>query len=358
MTVTELEQTENAKKGKIEYITLLNVLSAIAVVFLHTNNCFWTFSTESYWFSANIVECLFYFAVPVFFMITGATLMEYKERYSTKQFMIRRIRKTVIPFLVWSAIGLLAKLCAGKIAPSDMNIKYMINSMLGTSVIGIYWFFPALFCMYLCIPLFASVNKDHRKQVFSYLTVICFIVNCLVPFADSVFQLGLEWPFSVSVASGNLLYLLIGYLLNIYDLKARERVGVYILAIIGLLMHIIGTYRLSIESGAIVQTFKGYDNVPCILYSVGIWVFVKKHGTSIMRSKIGGVIRWIEKYTFGIYLTHYYGIRVVRWVFENVFSVSYVSLLYRLGSPAIIIAISISVIYVMRKLPVIKNIVP
>ena len=59
-------------KTKDFTLTFIQVISALAVVTLHTNGCFWQFSaTERYWFTANIIECLCYFAVPVFFMITG-----------------------------------------------------------------------------------------------------------------------------------------------------------------------------------------------------------------------------------------------------------------------------------------------
>lgn len=92
---------------KKDYLTLLSVISAISVVILHTNGCFWIFNKERYWTTANIIECIFYFAVPVFFMISGATLLEYNEKYSTKTYIKKRIRKTVIPFLIWSIFGLL-----------------------------------------------------------------------------------------------------------------------------------------------------------------------------------------------------------------------------------------------------------
>lgn len=46
--------------NRIEYISLASVVSALAVIFLHTNDCFWTFSTAGYWFSANIIESVFY----------------------------------------------------------------------------------------------------------------------------------------------------------------------------------------------------------------------------------------------------------------------------------------------------------
>jgi len=75
------------------YINVLAVVSALAVVFLHANGCFWKFSYENYWFSANIIESLFYFAVPCFFMISGATLLDYNERYDTKIYFVKRVKK-------------------------------------------------------------------------------------------------------------------------------------------------------------------------------------------------------------------------------------------------------------------------
>lgn len=64
----------------IEYISLASVLSAIAVVYMHTNSCFWDFSTTRYWFTANIIESVFYFAVPIFFMISGAMLLDFNKK--------------------------------------------------------------------------------------------------------------------------------------------------------------------------------------------------------------------------------------------------------------------------------------
>lgn len=66
------------------YLQVLSVLSCFAVIFLHVNHCFWDFGYEDYWILANFIESIMYFAVPVFFMITGATLLNYRKRYSTK----------------------------------------------------------------------------------------------------------------------------------------------------------------------------------------------------------------------------------------------------------------------------------
>ena len=44
------------KTHKSEYIMLVNVVSMLAVVYMHVNNCFWTFSTERYWKLADVIE--------------------------------------------------------------------------------------------------------------------------------------------------------------------------------------------------------------------------------------------------------------------------------------------------------------
>ena len=56
------------KAKRIEYIDLANVIATFAVVFLHANSCFWDFSKERYWITADVIESVFIFAVPLFFM--------------------------------------------------------------------------------------------------------------------------------------------------------------------------------------------------------------------------------------------------------------------------------------------------
>lgn len=86
-------------KKKI-YIQILGVIACLAVVAMHVNGCFWQFSYDRYWITANIIECICYFAVPIFFMISGATLLNYRKRYTTAVFFKKRFGKTLVPFLI------------------------------------------------------------------------------------------------------------------------------------------------------------------------------------------------------------------------------------------------------------------
>jgi len=91
---------------KYKYINFLNVLATFAVVCLHVNN-FWSFNTAN-WPYYNFVESLCYFAVPVFVMISGATLIDYREKYDTKTFFKRRFLRVLLPYLIFSFIYIIS----------------------------------------------------------------------------------------------------------------------------------------------------------------------------------------------------------------------------------------------------------
>lgn len=347
--MTEMEK-------KVPYISCLSVVSCLAVIFLHTNGCFWTFRTDRVWKTANVIECLAYFAVPCFFMISGATLIEFRERYSLKQYFTKRIQKTVIPFLVWSLIGLAYQIIVAKtVRTENLRPTFLYNGVMRTSFVGIYWFFTTLFCIYLCIPLFAAVEKSLRKETFSYLAIAGFVINSVIPFCIRLSGKDLAWPLSVQAVSGSLLYIPIGYLLHRYELSRKGRIILYALGVCGLLMHMAGTHILSMKAGSIVSTFKGYQNVPCVLYSVGIFTFFRYNAEKWMNRKpVQKTLLFLSGYSFAIYLMHWF----IMDLFRRAFDIDTRLLAYRLGAPVLIAAVAVGIAFVMKKIPLIRKIVP
>ena len=338
-------------KKRKDYITLMNVIAAFSVVILHANGCFWFFSKEKYWYIANVIDALFYYAVPLFFMITGVTLINYRDKYSTKTYFKKRFDKTVTPFVAWSIIGVIYLYCNNLIIKDDISITYLLNGLFNDPHIKIYWFFIQLFKVYLCIPLFSSVNKKYRKEVFSYLVFFFFFLNFLIPFIIDVFNLKLGFSINIPVSSGYLIYVLLGYLLDNYSLDKRKKIIIHVFGVIGLLIHIIGTYVLSVQANEVVRTFKEYINVPCILYSTSVFILIKDLSVYIKDYKY---INIISKYTFSIYLIHIYILNVI----TQMFSLDNTRLIYRLGMPVIIIPLSILIAYCIRKIPILKKILP
>ena len=74
------------KENFIIYFDILNIIACLAVLILHHNGIVWQFSKSWSWRMSLLVECVFYWAVPIFLMLSGATLMNYREKYSTQMF--------------------------------------------------------------------------------------------------------------------------------------------------------------------------------------------------------------------------------------------------------------------------------
>ena len=346
-----MKKEEVKTNSRKDYITLLSVISAFAVLVLHSNTCYWTYSKDRFWFTANIIVAVFYFAVPVFYMITGANLLDYQDKYSTKEYFKRRAKKALIPYLVWSIIMLFYLIATKHYKFSDISFVFMWNGLMNGKILSYYWFFAPLFCIYLCIPLFASVEKSKRKKVYSYLVIAAFVLNIFIPFASKLFNLYLSTSVNILVCANNMIYPLIGYLLDKYDLQKRDRIIIYILGIIGLLAHIIGTYVLSAKAGILIDTFKGYCNLPCLLSSVSVFLFIKE---LCKRVNLPKIFNKLSKYTFEFYLMHY----VVIDLFRLIFKPDIRRIWFRTTMPFIVIPVVILITWLLRKIPIVKKIVP
>ena len=344
-----------------EYVTVLNVISAFAVVALHANGCFWQFSRQNYWFSANIIECLFYFAVPVFFMLTGITLFDYTKRQNTRTFFLHRFHKTVVPFVFWSIFALFIQVFyIKKIALSSITPVFIVNGIFKSSFCSVYWFFMPLFSLYLSIPLFASIDEQKKKTVLTYLAIAGVIVNILCPFVLTVLKIPVKIPVSVSVAGGFLLYAILGWLIDQCEIGSSARKVVYGFAVLGLLAHMGGTYVLSMEAGKIIKTFKGYNNLPCLLYSVGVFIFVKEWidrsvVSNSIKNRFLGFCSKIRNYTFSIYLLHWFLIRFL----VKILNIDIKMMSWRIGGIFLLVILSIAATWLIRKIPVIgKRVLP
>ena len=245
-------------KKKI-YIQILGVIACLAVVAMHVNGCFWQFGYDRYWITANIIECICYFAVPIFFMISGATLLNYRKRYTTAVFFKKRFGKTLVPFLIWS-------------------------------VISAIWYF----------------------------------------------------------------YTLLGYWIDNYELPKKWRCVIYAAALGGFLLMLVGTQILSLKNGTVDTTFKEYRNVPCILYSTGIFLFFKNIKNEKALGCLAKLTAPFSSLTFGIYLVHFYLVQMV--AIYQIFPIT--SIKYRIFGTIAIFLISAVAVRILQMIPVIRKAIP
>lgn len=342
-------------KQKIPNIDIINVIAVFAVIILHSNACFWSFSsTYSYWIRANIIESVFYFGVPIFLMLSGICLIDYNNRYSLKEYLLKRINKTLIPYIFWSLFGLIFHIfCINSISLSKLNLSNILTGLVTFKHVAIFWFFGPLFFIYLLIPLFSLINKD-RKNIFKCIISGIFVLS-LIPFLAGILNINLNIDKQIVSFLCFCIYPLIGYYLYNYEINKKTKYIIYFLGILFLLMHIVGTYVLSVAVDSIVMTFKGYTNIPSILYSSAVFLFLKNNIIHILKNSfLVKTFTFLRRYTFSIFLIHFFIFEFTFKMIEvNPYSVSFLII-----SPIVIIILSVLIIKILRKIPYFKIFLP
>lgn len=350
---------EQKKEGRIVYLDILNIIACISVVCMHVNGtAVNTFSRTGNWLFSLCVDCVCYFAVPVFFMITGATLIDYRKRYDTKTFVKKRINRTMIPFLFWSIVAILwCILALGVMRWSDVsNPIKLINVIFNVKAFNIYYFFIDIFAVYLCIPFLSMVPEDKRlgkKGTYTYLLVYGLLSISILPTICGL--IGVEWNNNLRspLLGGYLIYVLLGYYVSKTDFRKKHRVVIYLLGMAGLLIHIGMTALWSFRDGTMNYTFRGYTNFPTLFYALAIFVAIKYY-SKVCGDKLQKNIVFMSGASFGVYLLHKYPIYILCYLLH----VDEFSVVWRIIGTILVYAISVIVVKCLQKIPIIGKLIP
>ncbi len=358
MTTVQTSVTDSATKPqkgqRILYFSVLNVVACIGVILLHCNGVFWSHPTGRTWVTANLIETLFYFPVPIFFMLSGATLMEYSQRYSTKVFMKKRVVKTVIPFLIWSAIA--AVYCFVRTPEAyTWGPRSIIMNIFQTNFMPVYWFFLPLFGIYLAMPILTKVQD--KLKTFCYAIMIGLIFVAILPLMCQLVGIEYNGALTPPPVLGYMIFVFLGYVLSKTDLTKKQRYVIYAAGVIGWALQFFGTLWLTTPGGEISMVFKGYNNLPSVLQSVAVFVFFKHLSYDGIKRRLP----WFEKavtviagLTFGIYLIHEYLI----WLLPGWFGWDAGSIIFRTLGAGLIFVLAAGLTYVIKKIPGLRKIVP
>lgn len=331
---------------KSDYIDVLAAISCLAVVSLHVNGVYWNYSTCQHWWLSNAIESLCYFGAPVFFMISGCTLIDYRERYGTLVFFRKRFYRIVMPFLFWSFV---ATITVG--GGFSCGVKRFIISVINGSSLPVYWFFIQLFACYLSFPILGAIQD--KRRIYAYMIVYSFLSISCLGFVGNCFGHPVLGLLKNPLGGGVIVLLLLGYWIGHFEIKKSHRVIIYCAGIVGLLSHLVGTAILTEEAQGVCRLFKGYVNWPCVLYSASVFTLIRhldwgRH-VAFLR-----VIRFVRESSYGIYLTHafliYHILPALGLDGHNV--------LYRLLGPIMIVVVLSVMLPLIKRIPYVKFVLP
>lgn len=334
------------------YISILNVLACIGVVILHTFETGYT-SDANFVFEV-LIRAIAYCAVPVFFMITGATLIDYRERYDTKTFFKKRLLKVIIPLIIWSIIYFIINFFKGKFSINDLSFKFVFEYFFLVKTNPIFWFFVVIIGIYLAIPVISLIPQESRRKAFLYIIIITFVFNQFLP--DLLYHLNLNYNYDLKFPltySGWISFIFIGYYIDKYEIVKKHRVIIYVLGIIGFLTMVVPTIFISYHKNESCSWFDEYYDAPCVLYSASVFLFFKsKINNNQIVTKIMPFFNFVAPTTLGIYVLHI----AIRDFLRYFYTYSYFGM--NLVLTLSILTICLIVVKIVQKIPGLRHIFP
>lgn len=334
------------------YISILNVLACIGVVILHTFETGYT-SDANFVFEV-LIRAIAYCAVPVFFMITGATLIDYRERYDTKTFFKKRLLKVIIPLIIWPIIYFIINFFKGKFSINDLSFKFVFEYFFLVKTNPIFWFFVVIIGIYLAIPVISLIPQETRRKAFLYIIIITFVFNQFLP--DLLYHLNLNYNYDLKFPltySGWISFIFIGYYIDKYEIVKKHRVIIYVLGIIGFLTMVVPTIFISYHKNESCSWFDEYYDAPCVLYSASVFLFFKsKINNNQIVTKIMPFFNFVAPTTLGIYVLHI----AIRDFLRYFYTYSYFGM--NLVLTLSILTICFIVVKIVQKIPGLRHIFP
>ena len=344
------------KSNRVIYFDILNIIAIIAVIAMHCNSIVHGKTNSTAWTTSLVIECICYFAVPLFCMLSGATLMNYREKYDTKTFFKKRLLKVAIPFIFWAIIMFVWKIHIGWINIQSINtpIKF-INAFFANKEEATYYFMFIILGLYLTMPLLSLLaKKEYTKQLW-FVVLLYFIFNAFLPNILGLFKIQLNTNLTVQLG-GYVIFIILGYLLSTQNINKKYRILIYIGAVIGLIYRFVTTFYLSKQAGSVVKTTWGYTSWHAILLTAAVFLIIKNLNFEkiITNSTVRNFITKMSGCSFGIYLIH----KIVMYYEQKILSIDVYSWQWRTIGIFSTYIICLAIVSIIKKLPLFKKIVP
>lgn len=335
----------NVKRRYNYAFAIMTIMATWAVVMLHGSSYVFANTGDNLWKNSLVIQAVFIPAVPIFFMMSGANLLDYSSKYSTATFIKKRLGRVGVAFLAFSAIWYIYNHINGHEAFSVLNfIKELSNNQINQ----IFWYFYALFICYLMTPLLTAVA--HNKRILQYLILVLFTLGTCVPFINHFLNESVFNPVNLSLLVNNgLLYYILGYYLSKY-IRPLHKKEIYIAVLAMFIIVPMSWYASMIFNLRQTVPYQlPYNNfwidafgLNITIYSVLLFVCLNQISVAKTTSYIENLLKLVAKSSLLVYGIHYIVLDQMDklYVSDNVFL-----LLWVRPVVAFIISTAISIAY-------------
>ena len=341
----------NEKKDFSQSLSVMRISAAAAVILLHTcstlsenRDIFAMSDSQAVFFTA--VSDLMRWAVPVFFMITGALLLDPEREITYRKNVFRYVRRIVLALLVFGIPFALLKLIMENHGFTPAMVWKAVLCIAENQSLSHLWYLYDLIGIYLILPLIRPFIIQNHETEEKDVLLILFSFCCAVPALSLLTGLNISFRLPVLYP---LFYLLAGKYLYVHHEKYKKPVLVLITAISAV---IITALTLISRLGWLASA---YESPLIAVFSLSIYCLFLQHRYKESNSR-KTVIWSLDRLCFAVYLIHpvfiqftYRFLRITPLVFENIWPVMTVIFW------SVFICLSFGGAWILRNIPLMRK---
>jgi surface polysaccharide O-acyltransferase-like enzyme len=313
----------------------------------------------TYWLTTTAYRSFAATCVPLFIILSGALLLQpSKVNEPVGLFLKKRFNRIGWAFMFWTAAYFAWRFFAN-------NEVLTLNSIVQGLLSGAYihmWFLYLIAGLYLITPILRLVTAHGEQHLLKYLIVLWFLGVAVLP----LLQLTNTYDFSmiqvnVFVFGGWIGYFILGVYLQKVQLRSSILYGLLVLGFAGTM---IGTFLVTFPFNSLGRYYFFYDSltVNVIIATVALYLILSKYPPDWPGNNhphVNRVIQTISMNILPIYLFHYmilqslqrgyFGFKLSLTVLDPIIEVPLITV--------VTLFITLGLILLMRKVPVLKKLI-
>ena len=360
------------QKTRWMYLDACRVLAIFGVVLIHVAATRWHVDPIG---SRDWIILTAYFGgprfmIPIFFMVTGALMLDPEKPLPLKTLYGKYILRFVIALLFWSLLyhAIVVNAWNPYFKWEDFDVRAFSGQVLGGHPYQ-HWFLFAIIAMYLLIPLLKCITRsESATRYFIVLWLVWEIglynirlVHTAFPDMNPVVSGVLDETAKIldrvlpRMVLGLHGYMVLGYYLHVHPPARGGRRILQAFGVGGIVFTVAATCAAGIRNGVRTEIFLDLNVFPVCVSASAAFVTLRSlfPARTVGGKWTGRLLLALSEYSFGVYLVHDFFLVYLR---DKGFTPA---ILPRIASPLVVAMVvyilSVCAVRLIRKIPCVRD---